>query len=105
MNSTPDRLHGQQVERKDPAHLAHPLVRDLAPGARRGAQIHDNHSWTDQLILVVDLHQFVGCTGTPALGLGTLDERIIDMLCHPGFAGLGTLHRGTIMPFCQWVLK
>ena len=62
-----DRLHGQQIKRKDPTRLADSLVRYLTPGAWRSTKINNDDSRPDQFVLVVDLHQFVGSPGTPTL--------------------------------------
>ena len=99
--NTLDGLHGKQIKRKDPPPGPYTGDCHLTPRARRRTEIDNNHPLPNQPVLVIDLHKFVRCPGSIAFGLGSLNEGIIDMFRHPGFAGLGALHRGTITPFFQ----
>jgi hypothetical protein len=84
MNSTP-RIGsiGKEIQRENPAFLAHAGRRNLTPRTRRSPEVDDNHAWTEELVLIVDLGQLVGGPGAQPLGLGALNERVVHMLRHP----------------------
>lgn len=87
-----DGFDRQQIEREHPSAAAAALYRDLAPRTGRGAEIHHHRAGAQQMVAVVDLHEFVGGAGAIALGVGAPHERIGKMLAHPRLAGLAAFH-------------
>ena len=68
--------------------------RDLAPAARRGAEIDDARAGSQQLIFLGDLDQLVGGARAPALALGLRDEGIVELALQPQRRGERALARG-----------
>src|SRR5262249_50594272 len=66
-----------------PLHAADALHRDLAPAARRGAEIDHACALLEQMVLVVDLDQFEGGAGGKTLALGARHVRVVELPFKP----------------------
>ena len=87
-----DRLHLDEVDGDHPPlarHQLHPLRGDLAPAARRRAEIDHDHAGPQQTMLVVDLGELEGGAAAIAPALRLLDIRIVELALEP--AGRGDL--------------
>ena len=78
-----DRFHFKYVERDDPPALPDPFRGDLAPTARRRAEIDDVHAGFEQVMLVVDFSKLVGRAGAKAFALGPRHIRVADLALEP----------------------
>ena len=86
-----DRLHLLQVEAEDAADLlarllakrVHARHRDLAPAARRAAQIDHARAGQQEAVLVVQLQDLVGRAAAIALALGAGDIGVVKLPLQP----------------------
>ena len=81
-----ERRHFEPVDRDHaPASLAgaDPLGRDLAPTARRGAEIDDFRARPQQAIFVIELDQLEGRARAEALALGACHIGVVELAFEP----------------------
>jgi len=89
---TRKRVHGQEIDRHHAAAAgsrAHALGRDLAPAARRSAEINDLGAWLEQPVLVVDLRELKRCARAQPFALGARHIGIVELALQPAPRGLG----------------
>src|SRR6185312_4662312 len=82
-----DRLDRQDIERDDLAVArrgADAFGRDLAPAARRRAEIDDSRSPLQEMKPVVELDQLEGGARAIALALGLGNIGIVELALEPG---------------------
>jgi hypothetical protein len=79
-------LNGKKVDGDDPASSlgeADLAGCDLRPAARSRAKIHDALARLEELVLLVDLDQLIGGTGTVAFPLRPSDIGVVDLALQP----------------------
>ena len=79
-----DRLHIENVERDHAAARTDPPRGNLAPATGRRAEIDDARARLEQMKLVVDFSELIGCTGAKALALSARYIGIVDLAFEPG---------------------
>ena len=80
------RRHVEAIDRDDLAPaLPTPGTpgRDLAPAARRGAEVDDARAWLEQMVLVVDLDELERGASAKALALGAGDIWVVELPLEP----------------------
>jgi hypothetical protein len=87
-----DGLHGEQIQRDNPASGPDQRLQHLAPAAGCRAQIHDRHAGPDQAVFLLQFNQLECRTGAETLSLGKLDVVVVEMLRQPLFAALASRH-------------
>jgi hypothetical protein len=85
---TRERINRLDVNGHHPARWPHQLGRDLAPTARRSAQIQNRCARPYQAELIVDLYQLVGRSGPIPLDFGFSEVLVSALLLSPRFGQL-----------------
>ena len=89
-----DRLHRQNVGGDDLAAAAKPLRGDLAPAARRRAEIEHQRAGPQQMEFAVEFFQLERRARTVAFGLRRGDVRIVKLALKPAGGRSGAPTRG-----------
>src|SRR5262249_7831341 len=79
-----DRCHVEDVERDNLAACANAARGNLAPAARRRAEISDARALFQEMKLIVDLGELEGRARAIAFALGARHIGIVDLTFEPG---------------------
>lgn len=85
-------LHFEKIERDDTAVPSQTLGGYLGPTARGRAEVNNDLPWADQMVPIIDFHQFESRPRPVSFCPRTLYVSVSHVFMQPGFARLGSFH-------------